>query len=286
MAEQYLVLGSNGILGASISSHLEKTENKVLKITRQNLNIFNQTELRILLSKYPSSVVLNCVAFMPADKCQVEPELSEKVNLSFVDLLAHEILKNKNQKLIQYSTDFVFDGESQIPYLENSPMNPLSVYGQHKKNAEIRAQNILRGRVKIIRLASLTSKTSSQKTFIEKVLENVKSGKEIKVVNDLRISTSTSTIVSKSTIQAFNIKKPVIHAVHSGETTWYDIAQVVFDELNLKTPVQPVNSNQFLSVAPRPRYSVLNPTEEVLALDARNWELATRDYVSQNFKEV
>lgn len=281
---KFVVFGANGVLGKTLVADLKASNQEVMSVVRNDIDIFNAGKLRDFLSTCGEAIFVNCVAFMPADKCELDPSLSQKVNVDFVESLAAGIVMNRKQRLIHFSSDFVFDGTSSTPYTEESKTNPLNIYGEHKVEAEKIVTESLGERGNIIRFASLVTHSQERKTFLEKVIDRSKLVSEIPLVSDLEISIATSSLISLVVLNIRNIDKGIIHAVHEGKTTWFSLASAVLEELEITIDRISVDSSEFSSVARRPVYSVLQPTDEVQSLDPRNWEVAVREYASKNLK--
>ena len=280
----FVIFGANGLLGRSLVAGLRNQGHTVVPIVRDDLDIFDFNALYNLVHKYDDSTLINCIAHMPADKCELEPLISQKVNVDFVESLVKVMSGNPKQRLIQFSSDFVFDGENTKPYLENSSPNPLNVYGSHKHEAEKIVVEKLDGQGQIIRFASLISHSIERKTFLEKVIDRALKTGKAGVVGDLTISTATSDLIQTAVLLSPKIDSKILHAVHGGETSWFEIAQCAFSTLEIDVPIEKLKSNEFITPAKRPRYSVLSPTPEIFQSDSRAWDEAVRQYVLANFK--
>jgi dTDP-4-dehydrorhamnose reductase len=221
---------------------------------------------------------------MPADKCEIEPELSQKVNVHFVESLSRKISFLDNLRLIHFSSDFIFSGKESTPYKVNSKPDPINIYGKHKYEAENIIRETLPSTGHIIRFASLVSISKERKTFLEKVIQRAKNSETVSVVGDLSISVATSDLITKAVIECQESRPPLLHAVHVGQTSWYDIAVCAFNALELEIPIIKVSAKEFQTSAQRPRYSVLEPSREIVEIDSRNWDIAITEYVKRNFQ--
>ena len=281
---KYLILGAKGVLGTTLSLDLQSLGNEVLRVSRSDIDLFNQEAVATLLNKCGPATIVNCTAFMPADKCETNPIESNRINVDLIEKLSSIIRGRIGFKLIQFSSDFIFDGESAEPYTENSQPNPISVYGLHKFESEKIVTNQLGEQGLIIRFASLVSHSADRKTFLEKVIDRAKSSQEISLVDDLIISTATSDLISNVVAYSDTFTKQLVHAVHLGSTSWYKIATCALDALGIPTVKKVVPSSTFPTVAERPMYSVLRPSDEIVAIDNRNWDTAVSEYVANNLR--
>lgn len=278
----FVVLGSNGILGSNVFSSLIKKGHNVVGVNRHSLDVMNLTDLSSFLNIHARSTILNCIGFMPADKCEAEPARSKEVNLIFPRNLSTAIEKNKQQKLIHFSSDFVFDGEKGAPYVETDTPNPLSIYGEHKLESEISVRSVLADRVKVIRFSSLICMSQSRKNFLEKIVDKARTGEDVTVVDDLRISMATTELISTAIEKVFTYEKELFHVVHPGETSWFLIALQALETLNIEATVKPVSASLFQSAAPRPKYSVMHPSDEILKLNRLSWDEALVKFIQEN----
>jgi dTDP-4-dehydrorhamnose reductase len=276
--KNYLIFGSNGALGQNLTFRLSKRGN-VVAISRADLDVMNKQKLREFLSLHEDFIVINCIAFMPADKCETMPQESKSINLDFVRNLAEVISISRSQKLIHFSSDFIFDGETNFPYKEDGIPKPLNVYGYHKHESEKVVLEILGDRCRVLRISSLVASTTQKKTFIEKIIINGREQKELSLVSDLVISISTADLVALTIENAFRIQKEILHAVHVGQTSWHELAQCAFSFLGITTKTIPVVAATFGSPAKRPIYSALAPSVEVTDLDPRTWKEALEKFV-------
>ena len=124
-----LVTGGNGQLGLAL--HRQGGGRRLVGLPREVLDITNSAEVAEVFGREQPAVVINCAAWTDVDACQSDPEKAMEVNGSAVSILAHEA-SNVGARLVQISTDYVFDGTKKEPYAETDLPNPLSVYGKSK----------------------------------------------------------------------------------------------------------------------------------------------------------
>jgi len=280
----FTILGANGVLGSLLYEDLKAEGHEVTGLTRSNLNILDHTEVSAFVNKLDDTTVINCIAYMPADKCENNIDESKRINEDFVEILSSCISKTTNVSLVQFSSDFIFDGLASQPYTETDEANPLNVYGHQKKASEEIVLDLLKEKGKIIRFASLVAHSKERKTFLEKIIDRAKNSPEISVVDDLKISTATSSLISKTIMALPQIDRSLIHVVHKGVTSWYDLARAALNELSMDVTINPVLSETFPAVAQRPMFSALQQSPEIEEIDSRNWEEAVRNFVSAHLK--
>ena len=160
--------------------------------------------------------------------------------------------------LIHISTDFVFDGKKNTPYIEDDRPNPLGVYGKTKLDGEKRIRTILEKHI-IIRTSWLYSEFGNN--FLKTMLSLAKNRNEINVIDD-QIGTPTYAKDLAEIIFIFitaKIKKyGIYHYSNEGVASWYDFTKAIFELKKIKTLVKPILTIEYPTPAERPKYSVLN----------------------------
>ena len=204
-------------------------------------------------------IIINCAAYTKVDKAESNFEIANQINHLDVANLAL-LAKKHNIKLVHISTDYVFDGTSQIPYKEVDTPNPKSVYGKTKLKGELAIQKINPTNSIIIRTSWLYSIIGN--SFINKILELSKTNKKIKVISD-QIGTPTNasdlalvilTILEKIT----NKTVQIYHYSNDGSCSWYDFAVEILRNKKMKTIIHGIKTSEFTSDVNRPAYSILN----------------------------
>ncbi|MBD3799244.1 MAG: sugar nucleotide-binding protein [Epsilonproteobacteria bacterium] len=142
-----LITGANGQLGCELRALVESEEFKINNsrfltlnpqftfATREALDLSNLCAIERFFEGKTFDAIINCAAYTAVDKAESERELADTINHRFVSMLA-KIAKRDNAKLIHISTDYVFDGKNNRPYIESDPTNPQGVYGQTKRDGE------------------------------------------------------------------------------------------------------------------------------------------------------
>ena len=165
------------------------------------------------------------------------------------------------------------------PYLIDAKTNPLNKYGKHKALAELVVQDNLKDRAQIIRFASLVSRTGKGNTFIEKISQRARAIGEISVVEDLKISIATTTLVVNSVIQVSDSSDfGIYHAVHKGIATWFELAKLTLEIERINAEIQPISHLKLNLPAVRPKFSALQPSEALSNTDV-DWKEAVTNYL-------
>lgn len=246
-----LVVGSKGMLGQDLMALYGDAARGV------DIDEIDITDLasvqRVLLTLKPK-VVINAAAYTDVDGCQTNTELAMQVNGEGVGHLAMTS-KEIGAKLVQVSTDYIFDGTKGAPYQEDDLAAPLSVYGESKLAGEMNTwfnPNHL-----IVRTQWLYG--HGGKNFVETMLKLAAEKKELTVVDD-QIGSPTWTRDLALAIKALLDKgcEGTYHAANSGFVSWNGFAREIFRLAGLDVKVLPMTTEQLGRPAPRPLYSTLD----------------------------
>ncbi|HPR72836.1 MAG TPA: dTDP-4-dehydrorhamnose reductase [Bacteroidales bacterium] len=272
-----LITGANGQLGNEIRKISEKYYGYDFVFTDiDTLNLTNKTQVNDFILNTSPDWIINCAAYNFVDKAESETENAFMVNAESVKHIA-ESVKGTDCKFIHISSDYVFDGKSNLPYTEDSPVNPLSVYGKSKLAGEEFA--LSHNRTMIIRTSWLYS--SFGHNFVRTILKKSRETDSLRVVFD---QTGTPTYAADLAEAIIEIVSGVIrnkiafhagiyHYSNEGVCTWYDLAEAVISEVRSECKVFPVLSEEYPVVAQRPAYSVLNKSKikETYNIDIPHW---------------
>lgn len=271
-----LVTGSNGQLGNELRNLADEFSMYSLFLTdKDTLDITNFKEVEAFVIKNKINVIVNCAAYTNVDKAEDEVEVANNINFEAVKNLA-EISKKYQLKLIHISTDYVFEGTSQIPYLENDATNPKNQYGKTKNLGEKAIVQINPANSVIIRTSWLYA--VSGHNFVKTMLKLSKERTELTVVND-QIGSPTYAFDLAKTIflilpKINNQSVEIYHYSNQGVCSWFQFAQEIIVASKRECKVLPVSSNEFNSKAYRPNFSLLN-TEKIrntFQIEIPNWK--------------
>ena len=255
-----LVTGFNGQLANEIYNLSEpfSGDAKFFFKTEKELDISKKDEVERFLLDNNIDRIINCAAYTNVDNAEDEKEKAFLVNDKAVDNLA-TIAQSINIYLIHISTDYVFDGNHYKPYKEDDPTNPVSVYGKSKRAGEV---NILEKQAgMVIRTSWLYSQTG--KNFVKSIARLSNEREQLKVVFD-QVGNPTyahdlaGVLLKAATTHKNNLLFGIYHYSNEGVCSWYDFAMEIRNILNIQCDIQPIESKDFPTKAPRPHYSVLN----------------------------
>jgi dTDP-4-dehydrorhamnose reductase len=280
-----LLTGKDGQVGFALHKKLASI-GEIIATDRNELNLENSDAIRVFIEKIKPDMIINAAAYTDVDKAEAEVKLARKVNAEAPRVLA-EKASQLNIPMIHFSTDYVFDGLKNEPYVETDQANPQSVYGQTKWEGE----EAIRKHKKHIILRTSWLFSSHGENFLKKILKLIQEKSSLNIVNDQKgTPTSTDAIadVTNKIIKTI-LKKPnfedfgTYHVALEGETNWYQYARFITDEairLGLKTlmtsqEIQSISSDAYPTVAKRPMNSRLDTTKikKTFMLELPSWKV-------------
>ena len=267
-----LLTGSSGQLGQALIS--KKPSNvELIATSRKELNLDNFDNCLEAVERFQPDWIINSGAYTAVDNAEDEPELVKRINAKAPRAFA-DAIKRKGGKILQISTDFVFDGSQNKPYKPTQKRNPIGIYGRTKAKGEEAIENILfdTDQGYILRTSWVMGPVG--RNFALTMLRLHQSKKNISVIAD-QVGSPTSTfslasacwkVLEIDSVNSKNSKElpKILHWCDSGYTTWFDIAVTIGkigNELGLisqQANVIPIKSIDFHSKAKRPNYSVLD----------------------------
>ncbi len=252
-----VIVGANGQLGRDSLVILGK-EHTVWASDAAEVDITNQNQVQALFQRHQPEVVINCAAFTAVDACESNVEASMAVNARGPELLALSC-REHGSRLIQVSTDYVFDGSRPAPqpYLEGDSASPTSMYGKSKLAGEEAVQAVLDNHL-IIRTAWLYG--IGNKNFLKTMLRLAISDPKriIKVVNDQHGSLTWSWRLALQIERLLSTDLTgILHATAEGHSTWYEGARYFLDCMQVPYSMAPCTTAEYPTPATRPANSIL-----------------------------
>jgi len=256
-----LVIGSDGQLGLEF----QKISNSLDSLswvfsTIKTLDLLRLETINSFLNNINPTVIVNCAAYTNVDKAEIEPKLANTINYKAVDIIS-KWTSVKSKKLIHISTDYVFDGLSKLPLLENSKTKPVNVYGSSKLKGEIACLKNDPNSI-VIRTSWLYS--SFGKNFVKTMIDLMKKNNSVKVVNNQIGSPTYAYDLAKVIIEIVmnnKNKSGLFHYSNEGEISWFEFAKSIKEFYNLDCEIIGVSSKEFQTIAKRPKYSILDKTK-------------------------
>ncbi|UCE21736.1 MAG: dTDP-4-dehydrorhamnose reductase [Candidatus Aminicenantes bacterium] len=277
------IIGADGQLGSDCMQSLKG--NKVFPFYYPDFDITKPEETRKSLSQLDIEIVINTAAFHRVDECEEKPLRAFEVNTIAVRDLAL-ICKELNLILVHFSTDYVFDGKKETPYVEEDPPHPLNVYGVSKLAGEYFVRSILQ-RYFLIRTCGLFGEAGcwgKGANFVDTVISLEEKGEALRVVNDQWVTpTSTAELAQKIKELIQTQQYGLFHLTNEGKCTWFEFAETIFSLIKKGPQLIPVDSESYGALAVRPSYSVLeNKKAKDIGLDEfSHWKDALKLYLKK-----
>ena len=285
------VIGANGQLGTDLVAVFTANGDSVHALTHADIEISEPDSVSRVIEGIRPDVIVNTAAMHHVENCERDPSKAFTVNALGAKNLA-SAARNLGAVLMHVSTDYVFDGETEVPYVEEDNPRPLNAYGITKLAGEhfIRATT---DQYFVIRTSGLYGTTLCRAkgglNFVELMLKLAKDRGEVRVV-DSEIVTPTSTLELAQQIVRLSHSDcyGLYHATAEGSCSWYEFAREIFQMTNTPVRLQVAGPNEFPAKVPRPKYSVL----ENQALKSRGlnvfkpWQDGLRAYLEQRAKSA
>jgi len=275
-----LVTGAAGMLGTELVP-LFRCSFDVIPADVAEFDMRDAAATDAFVAAAAPDVIVNCAAYTDVDGAESDPATAFDVNANGAGNLATAGQK-VGARLVQLSTDYVFDGTGDTPYAETDEPSPLGVYGRSKLAGERRVAEASKEAL-IVRTAWLYGHAGPN--FIEKMLSLASSGQALRVVDDQVGAPTNVRDLAGAILELIAVEATgVVNATNRGRCTWFEFARRILDEAGLKdVAIEPVTSEEFPRPAPRPAYSVLSLARLVslTGKEPRSWQDAVAEYVAE-----
>jgi dTDP-4-dehydrorhamnose reductase len=280
-----LLTGKDGQVGCALHKKLASI-GEIIATNRNELNLENSDAIRAFIEKIKPDIIINAAAYTDVDKAESDFELAHKVNTEAPRVLVEKASK-LNIPFIHFSTDYVFDGLKNEPYMETDQANPQSIYGETKWKGE----EAVRYHKKHIILRTSWVFSSHGQNFLKVILKLIQEKTSLNIVSDQKGTPTSSETIAEAT---YNIVKTILsdinfkdfgtyHVALEGETNWYQYACFINDEalrLGLKTTmtsqdIKSISSDEYPTAAKRPMNTRLNTTKikKTFMLELPDWKV-------------
>jgi dTDP-4-dehydrorhamnose reductase len=254
---KWLVVGAGGMLGQDLVAALKRDREPVVGLTRQDLDITDQSAVARAVRRYQPNVLVNCAAWTAVDDAEAHEGEALQVNGVGAAHLAAACASHR-ARLIHMSTDYVFAGDAARPYSERDAPGPRTAYGRTKLAGEQAVLDLLPESGYVVRTAWLYGAYGPN--FVRTMMRLERQRRPVDVVDDQHGQpTWTVDLVGRLTALVHSqARAGVYHATSSGDTTWFGLACEVFRLLGADPArVKATTSSAYLRAAARPAYSVL-----------------------------
>jgi len=304
MKRPILLIGKGGQVGSELAGLLPQL-GEAVALGREDLDLSKPGEIRETIGRIRPGLIVNAAAYTAVDQAEKEPSLAQAINSDAPEIMAEEG-KKIGASLVHYSTDYVFDGTKNAPYLEDDPPHPLSVYGRTKLAGE---QAIRSSGVSHLIFRTAWVYAAQGRNFLLTVLRLAAQRDELRIVRDQygaptrngEIAAATIAALAKITERSnggdgFANLGGTYHMTAAGVTTWYDFALAILEEASA-TPtgnswltsalgglpvrakrVTAITSAEYPTPARRPAYSVLSNDKlaQVFGIELPDWRRQLR----------
>lgn len=269
-----LITGAGGQLGSALQTTLANRE--VVALTRAELDVTDFDDVRAAVAAVRPEVVVNCAAYTAVDAAESDEAGAFRLNAEAARNLAMATAEHKIA-LVQVSTDYVFDGAGDRPYVESDATNPQSVYGRSKLAGELLvAEN--NPRHFIARTAWLYHHQPTNAKNFPKAMLAQSHRESVKVVNDQHGSPTYAPHLAAAIARLIETEAyGIYHLAGSGGTTWFDFTRRLYRAFGIQTIVEPCTTAEFPRPARRPAYSVLATCQNLNIL-LPEWESGVDEF--------
>ena len=279
-----VILGAGGRLGAALAREYA-TDFEVRGYKHADIDLANLDRLRDLLRTLEFDLLINAAALTNVDYCETHRDEALLINAEAPRILA-ELCHEKNAKLIQISTDYVFDGKAHVPYREEDEVISLSVYGESKRQGELHVLETSEQHL-VARISWVFG--PDRPSFVDQVIQRGRETSQVAAVAD-KFSTPTYTLDLAWWLRAAWEKhlSGLLHLTNGGECSWQQYGQYAIDcchqyglALKAKRVEELKLSDMKNFIAQRPVYTVLSTTTftRQTGVEPRNWREAVAEYI-------
>ena len=274
-------------MGSDVAIVLQQVGHEVVSLAHADIEITDVDSVKKTLTTLNPAMVINTAAFSNVPLCEKEKETAYRINALGPKNLA-VVTNDIGARLLHISTDYVFDGKKQAPYVEDDEPSPLNVYGETKLAGERFIQEIAKKYI-VMRVSGIYGhhpcRAKSGDNFVNMMLRLAQERGKVRVVDD-EVLTPTSTIEIARQVEEIidSDMSGLVHATAEGQCSWYEFAQEIFKITNTNVILEKADPGEFSSAVNRPKYSVL---ENKRLKDAgvnifKHWKEGLREYLDKN----
>jgi dTDP-4-dehydrorhamnose reductase len=277
-----LVTGSRGLVGAALVHAFG--DHDVVALDRHALDITDAAAVERAVTTARPDVIVNGAVNNGVDRAEDEPVPALRVNALAVRTLARAA-RAHDAVLVHFSTDFVFDGETNRPYVEEDVANPQSVYGASKLLGDWFALEAPRAYVlRVESVFGATAPTATRRGSLATLVDRIVEGAEVPVFVDRVVSPTHTADIARATRTLLESKAPygLYHCVNSGAATWEQIAQFLAEQLGKPLRTKPMTLATAGLKARRPRFCALNNSKlAAVGVPMPPWQEAVEAYLDR-----
>ncbi|SKB88693.1 dTDP-4-dehydrorhamnose reductase [Sphingobacterium nematocida] len=269
-----LITGSNGQLGSELREYLESNPRyETYFLDRKQLPLDQTLIIQDILGMYQPDLIIHAAAYTAVDKAESEPVLADAINHLASEEIA-QYCRLHGTKLIAISTDYVFDGNSDIALTEDAPVDPINTYGLTKLKGE---QVILKWHAESIVIRTSWVYSTYGNNFVKTMIRLMTERDEISVINDQIGSPTYAKDLARAIVDIIEGEDWVgglYHYSNEGEISWYDFATEIKEIKGLDCKINPIPTTEYPTPAKRPKYSLLDKSKikRTFKVEVPNWK--------------
>ncbi len=258
MRSRIFLTGSRGQVGWELHRALGVL-GEVLATDAGDLDLTDADAVRGAIHAFRPTHIVNPAAFTAVDRAESESDLAFAVNERAVRVLAEEA-RGVGARMVHFSTDYVFDGKSAVPYRETDPTEPASVYGASKLAGE---RALAASGVRALCFRTSWVYAARGANFLRTMLRLARAGAPLRVVSDQVGAPTWGRALAEAVVvaiarDAFTTEAPVYHLTGGGSCSWYDFAKRIFELAGLAVDLTPIPTSAYPTPARRPAFSRLD----------------------------
>lgn len=249
-----VVTGAGGMLGQDMVAAADAVHHEVVGLTRSDLDVTDGPAVLKAFQRELPALVINCAAYTNVDAAEEDEEAAFAINEDGARNVAAAAAV-VGARVVQISTDYVFDGTKREPYVETDPIGAIGVYGRSKLAGEI-AVTESNPRHLIVRTSWLFGLAG--KNFVETMLALAAKQSELLVVNDQVGCPTYTRHLADAVIEMADYERlGIMHICGGGSCSWYDFAREIFRQSQVEVMVLSSTTEMLNRPAPRPVYSAM-----------------------------
>ena len=291
MSARIVVVGSGGRLGAALVREWRAAGEDVTGFARADLDLGDDERLRATLMPLGFDVLVNCAALTNVDLCESETELAYRINGHAVKTLAG-IASACGGRVIHISTDYVFDGAKQAPYVEDDAAEPISVYGASKRAGEIALLDVSDKHL-AVRVSWVFG--PDRPSFIDGILKRALEHEHAEAIAD-KVAVPTYTLHAARLLWPFLTDIPaggILHLCNGGACTWQEYGQHAIDcavaagvpmKARTVSPLRMADLKAFIARRPPNTAMSTGKLTRHSGVTPRSWESAVEEYVAAHWE--
>jgi len=280
--KKILVTGANGQLGKCIKEAASSySDLEIIYASKGMLDIEDKNSISENFKKNTFDYCINTAAYTNVEKAESEPEKAFAINAEALKYLA-ALCNENNVVLLHISTDYVFDGKKESPYIETDPTNPINVYGASKLKGEQYIQSLCK-KYFIFRTSWLYSQYGHN--FLNTILKYAAEKKPLKITTEQIGTPTNANDLANMLLEIINTNSNtygLYHYSNEGKATWYDFAKAILKYSNQFEAANLAQTDYYRTFASRPKYSVLEKTKffNTFNIDMIDWKESLKNVLS------